>query len=105
MLSPLDLLWIPLAGIVYWAWTASQAIKELALAATRRHCDELGLQLLDHTVARHRIWLKRDAGGTVRVWRSWQFEFSSTGNDRYLGQTITLGRDILAIQLQPHRIN
>jgi len=104
MLSPADLLWIPLAGLLYWCWTTSQAIKEIALAATRRHCAALDLQLLDHTVARDRLSLRRDADGRVRVWRSWQFEFSATGNDRYRGHAVTLGRTVVTIELQPHRM-
>ena len=104
MLNWADLLWIPLAGLGYWYWVGSQAVKELALAATRRYCREVGVQLLDATVARHRIWLKRDQRGMVRVWRSYNFEFSSTGNDRYHGQTITLGKQVTSIQLEPHRL-
>lgn len=104
MLSATDLLWIPLAGLVYWYWASSQAVKELALAATRRHCAELELQLLDHTVALDKLSLRRDLDGRVRVWRCWQFEFSATGNDRYRGRSVTLGRRVVAIELQPHRM-
>jgi hypothetical protein len=88
----------------YWFWVRSQQIKELALAATRNHCQQMGLQLLDATVARHRIWLKRDGRGMVRVWRSFVFDFSSTGNDRYQGQTNTLGDQVIDIHLEPHRV-
>ena len=103
MLNLADLLWIPLVGLGYWYWVGSQKIKEHALLITRRHCRDIGVQLLDATIARHRIWLKRDNEGRLRVWRSYTFEFSSTGNDRYHDQTNTLGQQVISVQLEPHR--
>lgn len=86
-------------------WWSGQGARQLALGATRRYCDRMDVQLLDETVALRGVWLKRDDRGNVRVWRSYNFEFSSTGNERYSGRVVMLGRRIELIQLDPHRLN
>lgn len=99
-----DLLWLTLicGGLMHW-WKAQQ-IKEIALKAVRRHCKELELQLLDQSIALRGFWLKRDDDGKVRVWRSYAFSFSSTGDDRYEGRISLLGRKVTGMQLEPHRL-
>jgi hypothetical protein len=49
------------------------------------------------------IWLKRDLRGSLRFWRSYQFEFTATGENRYRGRVVTLGQQILSIELDAHR--
>ena len=62
----------------------------------------MDLFLLDEYVALNGQWLKRDEHGKLKVWRSYQFEFSSTGDERYAGKAIMLGRQVLSIQLDPY---
>ena len=88
--------------LYYW-WSAS-GIKEIALAATKRHCQNMDVQLLDECIALNRLWFKRDENGKNRVWRSYRFEFTVTGESRYDGRIILLGSKILSIQLDPYRI-
>lgn len=95
---------LALAGAAIW-WWRGYAVKEAALRATRLHCKAMDVQLLDESVAMRGLWLKRDRGGSVRVRRSFEFEFTSTGDDRYHGCTIMLGRRVESIHLQPHRLN
>ncbi|PIE25043.1 MAG: hypothetical protein CSA60_01675 [Neptuniibacter caesariensis] len=85
-------------------WWQSQKVKEVALNYTRRQCKALGLQLLDDNINLRGFWLRRDKNGQVRVWRSFNFEFSSTGDERYSGNIITLGRNVTDLHLQPHRL-
>jgi len=99
-----EVIWLSLiiASGMYW-WSA-QGVKQIALRAARMHCKEMDVQMLDDCVVLHRFWFKRDASGTMRVWRSYLFEFASTGDARYHGRVILLGRRVLAVQLEPHRI-
>lgn len=90
------------AGFLYWQ--SSQKVKELALAATQRHCHDMELQMLDGYVAFNAFSLKRDGRGKVHIARGYQFEFSSTGAERYNGQIQMLGRRVESIQLEPYRI-
>ncbi len=99
-----DLLWVTLICGAMLHWWKAQQIKEIALKEVRKQCDEMDLQWLDQSIALHGFWLRRDDSGTVRVWRSYVFSFSSTGDDRYEGRVTLLGRKVTGVQLDPHRI-
>jgi hypothetical protein len=89
--------------ILYLGWLGVQA-REHAYALVARHCRAKGLLLLDQSVSFKAAWLKRDSNGHVRFWRSYKFEFSSTGNERYHGLIVLLGRSVESIELEPYRL-
>lgn len=93
-----------LAVGAYWWWRA-YAVKEMVLNIVRRHCKEMSVQLLDDSVVLRGLWLKRDAHGALKVRRSYEFEFTSTGDERYHGDAVVLGLRLETIQLEPHRLN
>jgi hypothetical protein len=95
---------LALCAGAYWWWRA-YAVKESVLQIVRRHCKAMDVQLLDDTVALRGMWLKRDAHGSLRVRRSYVFEFTSTGDERYHGDAVMLGLYLETIQLEPHRLN
>lgn len=103
-LEATDLLWPLLVFLLVKYWWSAKGVKEIAYRASVRHCRELDLQLLDETLLLRGLWLKRDSHGRIRFWRSYLFEFSSTGDERYQGQVVVLGRQVEKIALQPHRI-
>lgn len=78
-------------------------VRDIALDAVQTHCRRLDLQLLDGYVALTGLWPKRDKHGKIRAWRAYCFEFSSTGNERYQGKIVMLGREIENIYLDPYR--
>jgi hypothetical protein len=100
-----DLLWFTLICLFLWYWWSAQKIKEIALNAARKNCKDMSLQLLDENVGLRALWVKRDDNGQLRLWRRYMFEFSSTGEDRYLGKVIMLGLRVTDVELQPHRLN
>jgi len=79
-------------------------VREIALKAARLHSDELNVQLLDQSVGIHRVWLKRGRDNRLHIWRNYQFEFTSTGDERYKGHVITLGEQVETVQLQVHKV-
>lgn len=105
MYSLTDLLIAALFFCVLILWWGAQGAKQLALMATRDYCEKMDVQLLDDVVALRGFWLKRDGHGSVRVWRSYNFEFTTTGDQRYRGRIILLGKRVEAIYLEPHRLN
>lgn len=105
MYSLTDLLIAALFFGVVLLWWGAQGAKQLALAATRDYCEKMDVQLLDDVVALRGFWLKRDTRGNVRIWRSYNFEFTTTGHQRYQGRIILLGKQVEAIFLEPHRLN
>ncbi len=93
-----------LATIAYWWWRA-YAVKEMVLRIVRKHCREMDVQLLDDTVVLRGFWFRRDVDKVLRVRRSYEFEFTSTGDERYHGNAVVLGLRLEAIHLEPHRLN
>lgn len=91
-------------GFVMLWWNA-QGVKQQALQATRAHCDKMGVQLLDDGLVLRGFWLKRNSRGQLCVWRSYNFEFTTTGEERYGGQIIMLSQWVEGIHLAPHRLN
>jgi len=99
-----DLFWLLLTGILCLLWWRGQKAREVALKHVRKRCNEMDIQLLDESVALRAIWLKRDESGRLHLWRRYHFEFTSTGDERYSGQVITLGYRVTGFDIAPHRI-
>ncbi|MDE1464461.1 DUF3301 domain-containing protein [Spartinivicinus poritis] len=92
---------ICIAAALLW-WDAVKA-KELAKQAVARTCKSMQLQLLDDTVALNWLKLKRNSQGQVVFARSYQFEFSLNGAERYKGAVQLLGYKIQQMQIDnPH---
>ena len=86
-------------------WWNAQGVKQTALIATKAHCKHLNVQLLDDGLALKGFWFKRNQHGNLTLWRCYNFEFTSTGNERYSGQIIMLGRLVEKIRMDAYRIN
>jgi hypothetical protein len=82
-----------------WFWLDSLRARDVALDGARRACEAEGVQLLDWTVAMKRIRLGRDEEGRRGWQRTYEFEFSDTGNNRIGGSITVLGRQMLALNL------
>ena len=98
-----DIFLIALLLVAYLYWSKAQQAKELALKAARAHCLDMEVQMLDEYVALDGIRLKRDEAGKVHMRRSFLFEFSSTGNERYNGRIVMLGCQVESIHMEPYR--
>jgi hypothetical protein len=82
-----------------WFWLDSLRARDFALEGARRACEAEGVQLLDWTVAVKKIRLGRDEEGRRGVQRTYDFEFSDTGNNRIGGSITIIGRHLLALNL------
>jgi hypothetical protein len=85
---------VVLAGII-WLWLDSLKVREAAVRAAKEICSAEGLQFLDDTVAISALKLARDDGGQVRIQRSYEFEYSDTGNNRLKGSLVMLGHQMV----------
>jgi hypothetical protein len=87
-----------------WFWSDSLRKREIALAAARRVCEQAGVQLLDETVALHRLRVRKDENMHSRFYREFSFEYSAAGDDRHPGRIYLLGEANLGVSLiQPSR--
>jgi hypothetical protein len=82
-----------------WFWLDSLRARDVALDGARRACEAEGVQLLDWTVAMKRIRLGRDEEGRRGFQRTYEFEFSDTGNNRIGGSITIVGRQLLSLSL------
>jgi len=85
-------------GLLVWFWQDTLRIRELALAAAKQVCHRQQLQLLDATVALRRVVVRRSAG-RLRLQRTFQFSYSSEGDDRRTGFVITTGNHVEQVGL------
>lgn len=87
-------IWLPLLGftLIGWAWYHVLRLREHATSQARLLCERHGLQLLDDSVALHRLRVDRRRSGW-RVAREYRFETSRGGNDRQAASfTVLRGR-------------
>lgn len=84
-----------------WVWH-HLGIRQLALRRARQATRKEGVQLLDDSIVLVRFRLRRSKDTLLAFERSYQFEFSSLGDRRFLGWVVMLGRRPVKIELQPY---
>jgi hypothetical protein len=90
-------------GVVYWL--RARDLKQLALIEATKYCKNLDLALLDESVALKRLRPTRNSKGRLLLSRVYQFDFTANGEDRYQGEIILAGKQVIQIKLPPHRID
>lgn len=90
-------------GGVAWFWFDSLKAREQGIAAVRQACAREGVQLLDETVAGAGLRPVRDDEGRMTLQRSYAFEYSGSGYDRFQGSVTLRGREVVLIDLSAHR--
>lgn len=83
---------------IYFIWGIRQQRRVQALKYLQRYCQQQQLQLLDDTLVLVK-WSIRS--GQLAL--EFNFEFTSTGAERYLGRLILVGRRIDSIDLATYR--
>lgn len=100
----IDLILIGLVCLAFAYWFNALKANEIALASAIAHCHATEVQMLDDYVALNGVRLKRNQVGKIQFQRSFLFEFSSTGLERYNGTVLMLGRRVESIYMEPYRI-
>lgn len=90
-----------LGGLAYW-WDTMRC-NELALEHCRQLCQREQVQLLDSTIVRQRIWLRRTPTGGLQLCRLYSFEFTGDSESREFGYVVMLGREVAESHMQPGR--
>ncbi|MBT8146714.1 MAG: DUF3301 domain-containing protein [Gammaproteobacteria bacterium] len=102
MLNLSVLFWLCCIAALAAFWWHSDGVKSLALKQVDTHCQKLGLQLLDQTMVIKGLSPVRGESGSLCLRRRYRFEFTSTGEQRYRGLIVMVGRKQQAIELEPH---
>lgn len=80
-------------------WLTSLKVREAAVRAARTACESEGLLLLDDTVAIRAMKLVRNEEGHVRLQRTYDFEYSDTGDNRRTGSVVLLGTRVVVFNV------
>ena len=88
------------AGLGLLFWRDSLGAREQARAASARACQQMGVQLLDDTVALERLWLRRDRDGRLKLERLYVFEFTDTGQRRQVGSVLLVGARVEVLHME-----
>jgi len=83
-------------------WLDSIKVREAAVHAARAACAAEGLQFLDDTVAIAGLKPVRDEQGRLKLQRTYDFEYSDTGDNRIKGSVLLIGRRVVILNLGPY---
>jgi hypothetical protein len=104
MFSLLNLIWLILIGLVALYWWQSGVYKDRARELAQTHCHQHDLQFLDDSMVIVGFWPLRNRGGSPVFRRRYEFEFSSTGDERYRGLLVLAGMRLVSIELEVYKI-
>jgi len=90
--------------LVIWYWWDTVGAKEVARRAGLKACNNADVQFLDDTVAKQKIWLKRNERGHLTLCRYYTFEFTHLGDQRYQGHIRLQGKRVNDIQMDTYNI-
>jgi hypothetical protein len=82
-----------------WLWLDSLKAREIAVIAARNACAGDGYLLLDDTVAIAALKPVRNAEGRLLLQRSYDFEYSDTGDNRIAGGIVLLGHRVILLNI------
>jgi hypothetical protein len=99
-----DIIFISFLLCAFWYWSCAQKVKEIAFHATKDYCLAMEVQMLDAYIALTKLGFERDGRGQMQIRRSFMFEFSSTGYERYSGKIIMLRSKVKSIVMEPYRL-
>lgn len=101
----MDIIPLFMIGVtIVWFWYNSMQIRESATNICKATCRHYGVQLLDHTVALHRLGLRWQQPQGICLSRIYNFEISEDGTNRRMGSIIMCGQNCELISL-PRPIN
>lgn len=81
--------------LLAWLWLDSLKVREVAIRTARGACESEGLLLLDDTVAIAAVKLSRNDEGHMKLQRTYDFEYSDTGDNRRKGSVVLLGARVI----------
>ncbi|OGT77677.1 MAG: hypothetical protein A3J35_02480 [Gammaproteobacteria bacterium RIFCSPLOWO2_02_FULL_52_10] len=90
---------IVLLVILTACWYEILKIRELVMKRCQQVCAEAQLQFLDQTVAVIAVKIRVSDDIRLMLYRTYQFEYSENGVDRYKGYVDLLNHGIVSIRL------
>ncbi|MCG8536008.1 MAG: DUF3301 domain-containing protein [Pseudomonadales bacterium] len=101
----IELLWCLVLVAAVAGWWRLSSTREQALTAAKVHCQQMGVQFLDGSVMSNGYQLTRDKRDNVALLQKYRFEFTTTGDQRYSGYAELIGKRVVKMELEPHRLD
>lgn len=92
---------VALLALVALFWHSSLAARELANRVAMETCTNANVQMLDGTVAIHRLRLVRDGDAPIAWRRTYVFDYSADGFSRQRGFVVLTGDAVDTVGLGP----
>ena len=92
-MEPLLILMV-LTALGFAYWSTARAAAERAEQVGRNACRAANVQWLDQTVHADGLRLRRNRDGRLGFERSFRFEYSIDGSDRYVGRMVLRGGEL-----------
>ena len=99
-----DIIIFTVVATIAAVWWNAQTIRQAAIRHAKTRCDQLNLQFLDGSISLNFEGIRRSPSGSLAILRRCQFDFSSTGEDRYQGEVVMLGPRLQEIRIPPHML-
>ena len=96
---------IIILGLIAYYWSYTQKLKGYAIRGAKIRCDKAGIQFLDHTVVYNKMCWQKNALGKRRLQREYLFDFTSTGEERYVGKVYLQAHHVVDVELGAYSIN
>ena len=87
--------------LIWFLWSGIRS-KEIACHLGAAHCEQNGVQFLDQTVERRQLRLTKDTRNNPCWYRSFRFEFATSGEFRYHGKIEMYGHHLKSITMDPY---
>ncbi len=87
-----------IAGVLMF-WRNTLRAREEAIRVSRAACNARGHQFLDDTVSLARLGVAFGAQGWPLLRRTYEFEFSADGYDRFVGSVTLFGSRVESVYL------
>jgi len=93
------LFYLLLLVLIGWFWLDSLRSREIATHTSKAVCRRDQYQFLDDTVSLQNLGVARDPGGSLRIRRSYRFEYATSGDRRYQGLVVMLGSQLQVLKM------
>ena len=100
----INVLLMLIGGFVIQYWWQSGEYKGRALKLALENCQQHDLQLLDQSMVIKSYWPMKSKRGIWLIRRTYNFEFTSTGQQRYQGKLVLEGLALDTIELETYQL-
>jgi len=90
--------------LVAWFWIDSTKVIESARIVAAKMCKNNNVQFLDDSVHQIKFSLGKNSYGQLKILRKYEFEFTNNEHQRYKGQLVFVGYQLLSSQMDAYRI-